>query len=454
MNCLRMAICGLSLAGSLLAVLAQPLIQPQVLHTFVGGAPYPTGPVRGPDGALYGTSQREGLHGNGNVYRITTNGVYTSIADFWSCPDCGIPPDFAPVLAGDGKFYGGTRGTSSGYHTRSGSIYSVTTNGLLKSVTIFYQTNGGIPDTWAVGSDGLVYGTTWLPGPDNYGNVFKVSTNGDVSTLRWFSGTNEGYRLTLGSDGNFYGFGYAGFTYPGFTNGVLLRMTPDAEFTTMGFDGTNIYGMTLTLGWDGSFYGFGGGAPGDHGGIARMTTNGAFTFVASLNGTPGLDPSAPLARGDDGNFYGTTRADTISRLGEGGTVLRVTTNGILNVLAIFSKTNGAVPNDLAYGDDGNLYGTTISENGENPGSCVLFRVNIASVPPVIQSSSATNGQFTLTWSALYGRTYQPQYCTDMTVANWTNLGASVLATNSKMTTTDLTIQSSQKFYRVALLPAP
>jgi uncharacterized repeat protein (TIGR03803 family) len=446
MNYLHHIFCGLSLAGSLLSSAAQPLIQPEVLHVFPNRA-YPNGPVPGPDGALYGTTKSGGFYRFGDVYRVTTNGAFTSIAEFSSCPDCGEQPDFPPVLAGDGKFYGGTAiGNPSAYHNRSGSIYSVTTDGILNAVAIFYQTNGGIPSSWAVGRDGSVYGTTWQPGQDTYGNVFKVSTNGEVSTLRWLTGTNEGYDLTLGVDGNFYGPGYAGFTYPGFTNQVMFRMTPDAEFTIFEplLDGTNGSGVIgkLTLGWDGNFYG---------GAFVRVTTTGVTTLLASLNGTIAFGPSAPLARGDDGNFYGTTAADTLSKLGEGGTVFRASTNGILKVLSAFSNTNGAVPRDLAYGSDGNLYGTTISEN---PGSSVLFRINVTSVPPVIQSSAATNRQFTFSWSAHYGRSYQPQYCTDMNAIDWSNLGGTVLATNSIMTTSDLASPGSQKFFRVLLLPAP
>ena len=62
------------------------------------------------------------------------------------------------------------------------------------------------------GSDGSFFGTTFAGGAGDSGTVFKVTTNGVLTTLVSFNGGNgrSPNGLTLGADGNFYGTTYAG----------------------------------------------------------------------------------------------------------------------------------------------------------------------------------------------------------------------------------------------------
>ncbi len=54
-------------------------------------------------------------------------------------------------------------------------------------------TNGGYPVAALVqGSDGNLYGTTQLGGTANSGTVFKISTNGALTSLYSFTGGNDG----------------------------------------------------------------------------------------------------------------------------------------------------------------------------------------------------------------------------------------------------------------------
>ena len=74
------------------------------------------------------------------------------------------------------------------------------------------------------GSDGYFYGTTAyggsnfvpFPGAHGAGTVFKISTNGVLTSLYLFTGRNDGASpeagLVQGSDGDFYGTTFEGGT--------------------------------------------------------------------------------------------------------------------------------------------------------------------------------------------------------------------------------------------------
>ena len=74
------------------------------------------------------------------------------------------------------------------------------------------------------GPDGSFYCTTTSGGTNGgYGTVFKVTTNGTLTALASFAGTNGSdpqAGLTLGNDGNFYGTTVDGGTNGGFGDGV------------------------------------------------------------------------------------------------------------------------------------------------------------------------------------------------------------------------------------------
>ena len=104
------------------------------------------------------------------------------------------------------RLYGG--GTNG-----AGTVFKISTNGALTSLYSFTGGNdGGYPDAGLVqGSDGNFYGTTYYGGGRTTlrGTVFKISTNGALTSLYSFTGGNDGgypdAGLVQGSDGNFYG---------------------------------------------------------------------------------------------------------------------------------------------------------------------------------------------------------------------------------------------------------
>jgi uncharacterized repeat protein (TIGR03803 family) len=239
------------------------------------------------------------------------------------------------------------------------------------------------------GSDGNFYGTTrdggmygWEVG--GYGTVFKISTNGALTTLYSFGSVQD-------------------------TNGYPL-------------DGANPC-AALVQGSDGYFYGTpAGGEPYDCGTVFKISTNGALTTLYSFTGAnSGWGPNG-LVQGSDGNFYGTTRdGGTYGH----GTVFRISTNGALTTLYSFLDNGVAIDGGgfgaaLMQGSDGNFYGTTLG--GGVGGAGTVFRLTIVPQP---QLTIIPSGPYVvLTWPTNYS---------GFTLQSTTNLGSSaVWSTNSSV----------------------
>ena len=149
-----------------------------------------------------------------------------------------------------------------------------------------------------------------------------------------------------------------------------------------GKDGFNPVG-TLVQGFDGNFYGTtGGGGPTESGTVFRISHGGTLTVIhyfscsnRQTNCPDGSRPEAGLVLASDGNLYGTTfgfgDCSTQNHF-DCGSVFRITPSGTLTTLYRFcSQTNcadGANPNGLIQGDDGNFYGTT-GWGGLSSGTC-------------------------------------------------------------------------------------
>jgi uncharacterized repeat protein (TIGR03803 family) len=220
------------------------------------------------------------------------------------------------------------------------------------------------PGTLTLGNDGNFYGMTSQGGSPGgvAATVFKVTTNGTLTTLVNFNyGTGASpSALTLGKDGNFYGTAWHGGSS---FSGSVFKITAGGTLTTLvNFNYANgAYPQAgLTPGNDGNFYGTtsaGGSTGGNSGTVFQMTTNGALTTLNNFNGINGANPNG-LTLGSDGNFYGTTYA---GGSGAEGTIFQVTTTGTLTTLVSFNGTDGAYPQaGLTPGKDGNFYGMTYS----------------------------------------------------------------------------------------------
>ena len=118
---------------------------------------------------------------------------------------------------------------------------------------------------------------------------------------------------------------------------------------------------------DGNFYGIaseGGTGLNSQGSVFKITPTGAFTLLYSFAELPdgslpnGASPDS-LVEGLDGNLYGLTLVDGGNGL---GTAFRLTKSGVLTLLHNFCNTidcsDGANPSFLTQGIDGKLYGAT------------------------------------------------------------------------------------------------
>jgi uncharacterized repeat protein (TIGR03803 family) len=431
------------------------------------GSDAQAGVVQAPDGNFYGTTYEGGDNDLGTVYQLTPGGTLKVLFSFDGTN--GSNPEADLVLGPDGQLYGTTYdgGTNDVDNGGDGTVFKITTNGLFTALVSFNGTNGANPAAGlALGPDGLLYGTTQNGGTNNVamgglGTVFKITTTGILTTLVSFdftNGANPWAQLTLANDGNFYGTADGGgiynVMYGGY--GTVFKITTNGTLTCLAsFNGTNgAYPVAaLVQGTDGYLYGttqYGGTndvATGGLGTIFRITTNGSLTSLYSFTGgIDGFDPQAPLTFGTDGNLYGTTSEGGV---GGNGTVFQFTPGGTLSTLVLFDYDSyGASPAaGLFEGADGGLYGTAPS--GGTNGSGTVYRLSLPPAPPVFQTPTETNGTLTLTWSTAKGQTYQLQYRTNLNATNWTTL-LSLTATNSTATASDTLNAAGQRFYRVVL----
>jgi uncharacterized repeat protein (TIGR03803 family) len=353
----------------LTAFAAQAGVAFTALHVFTGndGANPWAGLVQGSDGYLYGTTSGGGTNGgHGTVFKISTDGTFTSLYSFGDTSSSGANPEAALVQGTDGYFYGTTTGVSG-----TGTVFKMSTNGALTTL----DSGGalaGTPGGLVEGSDGYFYGTTAHGGyGERFGTVFKISTSGVLTKLHIFTNGIDGAipssGLVQGPDGYFYGTTQG---VSGSGAGTVFKMSTNGALTTLNSGGA-LAGTPsgLVEGSDGYFYGttFSGGSE-YFGTVFKISTSGVLTnLYIFTNGIDGANPSSGLVQGTDGYFYGTT--DNPSR--DDGTVFKISTNGTLTTL--FSGFHNSAPiYALVQGTDGNFYGTTFS--GGTNGNGTVFRL--------------------------------------------------------------------------------
>ena len=231
----------------------------------------------------------------------------------------------------------------------------------------------------AQGRDGLLYGTTWRGGANDYGTIFKLNPRTGILTTLYSFGT-QGVSpvggLTLGSDGNFYGTAPFGGSY---NRGVLFRFSPGGVYTVLheftgAEDGDYPYSAPIQT-QDGIMYGA-SGAPAESGAIAALykfaISSGSFSTVYTLPSIAGNVQQPPVQIGN-GDLYVST---TYIGPGNCGSILRITPAGVLKSTYTFNSCGakqGAYPNWMVAAADGNVYGTTSQGGIYRVGGGTIFK---------------------------------------------------------------------------------
>jgi uncharacterized repeat protein (TIGR03803 family) len=403
----------------------------------------PTGDALLAGDTLYSVTDSGGASGYGTLFSINTNGAgFTVLHTFSGGPDGAFPRKHL-VLAGATLFGAADAGTNGGY----GTIYSIATNG--SGFSVLYTFTGGAdgkyPRPGLAISGETLYGTANqggvnAVGANSGGTIFSLNTNGnDFTVLHAFSGALDGqnpqggliatgdtlYGTARNSGPNGFGTVFSlntnggGFTilhsFYGHTNqdGGL----PDA---TMHWSGDSLYGTTSIGGSNGS------------GTVFLLTTNGLTYSVLHhfKSATDGATLEAGLALAGNtlfgvANRGGTKGNGTLFSLNTDGSSFTVLHHFTGSNLGPSSNSDGAWPfGDLAI--CGNfLYGTT--QVGGTNAIGTIFRLEVV---PSITSITVSGADVVLTvMNGLAGHSYHILSSADLKLlrTEWNPVGAAVLS---------------------------
>ncbi len=290
------------------------------------------------NGYFYGTTTNGGNYGSGTLFRITSSGAYTTLENFDPAAGTANAPVGGVVMDSSGNIYGAVNNV--GYANQPG-IFKYASNGTLTSD---FSTIPGLPDGGLIiDGSGNLYGVTGSSEAGGVvvqnGGVYKVASNGAISTLFTFNGTDGSNPM-----------------------GSLLRDSSG-----------NLYGVTEY-----------GGSSG-YGTVFKLSSNGTLTTLVNFNGTNGTNPQAGLAMDSAGNLYGVTSSG--GAYGD-GTVYEISSGGTFSVLYNFSQFS-AVFNPLGtpyISSNGNIYADA-SGGGTNVSGGIFELVPPAAVRPTITGVS-------------------------------------------------------------------
>ena len=163
------------------------------------------GLTRGDDANFYGTTYKGGAFGDGTIFRISQTGTLTTLTSFDGTN--GAFPLAGLTQTIDGTFYGTA---AYGGALGLGTVFRITAKGLFTNLFSFDGTvNGSHPNAALLqGSDGNLYGTTSDGGTYGVGTVFRMSPEGALTTISvfdGFNGANPDAPLLEVTNGTFYG---------------------------------------------------------------------------------------------------------------------------------------------------------------------------------------------------------------------------------------------------------
>ncbi|HET8923589.1 MAG TPA: choice-of-anchor tandem repeat GloVer-containing protein [Candidatus Acidoferrum sp.] len=356
-----------------------------------------------------------GFGGCGTVFKITAGGSLTTLYSFCAQTNCtdGRNPAGGLVQGSDGSFYGIANG---GGANNDGTVFKITPQGML---TTLHDFNARIDGAGPLGglvlaSDGNLYGTTQFWGTHGVlglgGTVFRITQAGTLTTLYSFcaqtnctDGANPQAALIQAIDGNLYGTTSQGGASTNCTSGcgTVFTITSSGVLVTLhsfsGADGSLLSAGLVQIA-DGSLYGTTeNGGPANWGTVFKITTSGTFStlhsFCAPMACTDGSGPRTGLVQGTDGNLYGAASfGGASSKCTAGcGTLFKISASGTLTALHSFSGADGQDPLGMVQGTDGSFYGITGAVRGTLGNSDgTVFNLSVSLGPFVM--TSPTSGQ--------------------------------------------------------------
>ena len=355
--------------------------------------------AQGTDGNFYGTTSSGGSNNLGTVFKMTPGGSLTTLVSFTGTSGAylGASPKGALVQMPDGSFYGTTQTGGSGF----GTVFKITTGGGFTTLVTFTGSSGsalgsGPNGSLVAGTDGALYGTTASGGLNNVGSLFKITTGGLFTTLVNLVAAPGFGRLTQGADGRLYGAtlgaggaGGYGTMFSSPVSGAPVNLATLAPVS--GITPVNACNGLLQAA-DGSFFGTTAAGGTGAGSVFNLTLTGSYSTLFSFTGTSGSSPSAALAIGTDGNYYGTTSG---GGSGNSGTIFKMTSGGVLTTLVHFSGTSGAnvgssPASPLLLAADGNFYGTT-QAGGTKGGFGTVYQMSPSGEMVSLASFTGTTG---------------------------------------------------------------
>jgi len=376
-------------------------VKETVLHSFNGndGAMPFGGIVLDGQGNFYGTTSAGGDlslnsgQGFGTIFKLNlSTGTFTTIHSFTGTPD-GSDMENSLVLDAQGNLYGSTnKGGANGH----GELFKVDASGTYSVIYNFTAAQTSTSDhvnVAAVDAQGNFYGTLKYGGNGN-GSVFEIDSPHNFTTLRSFTNGMDGSAprfLTRTWNGNLYG------KSDGSTSPIYFALTPQSDGTYQFGTVANFAGLGAGVWPDNSVidaqgnqynYSSTGGdttcnAPSGCGTVYKIDTSNVQTVLHTFTGTNG-DGTGPggLMQDTQGNLLGATGGGNSSCSAPGGNGSLVTGCGTVFKLAL--------PASIATT-------TTTLTSSQNPsltGQSVTFTATVAA-----SAGTAPNGE---TIAFMYG----------------------------------------------------
>jgi uncharacterized repeat protein (TIGR03803 family) len=374
----------------------------QIEYAFTGGSAgsfAAGGPVVGPEGELYGMTQRGGsgcttkgrFAGCGVAYRLAADGVYTVLHQFNGTD--GQQPTGELVRDAAGNLYGvtsfGGRARMCPIFGGCGVAFKLAPDG---TFTLLHAFQGGLDPAYPFGgmiadAAGNLYGATsegcFHRNVRGYGCIYKIAPDGTLSVLHRFQngadGSDPSGPLVLDPAGNLYGVTDIDNTA---NRGNVFKIAPDGTFTVLhDFTGApgDVGGPSSGIIRDaaGTIYGVSddGGAF-NAGAVFSLAADGTERVLHSFaGGSDGRYPESGLTIDGAGNLYGvTTEGGSSGCAGRGcGIVYRISPDGKERILHVFHAVHGKLPvAKLAFDAQGNLQGTVTLGGGNGFG--MVFKI--------------------------------------------------------------------------------